>query len=108
MGAGPDLAWAGCAMIYKRSSAQPRKLLRLAAPASVVALLGAAAAVCGSVDASDSDVFVGGGVVGIGPAPDDAASDAHVITGVVVNPGDASDQDVQVHGVVVHPDASDE
>lgn len=45
-------------------------------------------------DASDHDVFVGGGVTGVVAYPEDA-SDAHP-------------EDVVITGVVVHPDAGDE
>jgi hypothetical protein len=128
-------------MIYRKPSSQPRKLLlRVAAPAGVVAVFGTAAACssparisgfvvtppedaatdrgvvgdeavtmgfvcdpCGvasnppdsSADAG-SDVWVGGGVTGLGPYPGDggdAESDSStIVTGVVVHPGDAGDQ----------------
>jgi hypothetical protein len=63
-----------------------------------------------SSDATNSDVFVGGGVTGILPYYPDAGDSSTMVTGVVVHPEDAGDasEDSMVNGVVVRPDAGDQ
>jgi hypothetical protein len=125
-------------MIYRKTPThRPKLLLRISVPVGAAALalatidcsagsLGSTVACteacceepCGVVahpsdassDATNSDVFVGGGVTGVLPYYPDAGDSSTMVTGVVVHPEDAGDasEDSMINGVIAHLDAGDQ